>query len=99
MSKDPFKPIDTAPKDGAIIIARYKAWNSTAKPVQVEYQPVWWMPDSKGKNPRWKRYGTLDTTAFLDEWCTPAEFAAWAPAEHVQPPRKPEPVKETEYDL
>lgn len=95
MTNDPFKPMDSAPKDGSMIIARFKEWNQNNAPTL--YQPVWWMPDSKGKNPRWKRYGALDSTAFADAWCTPAEFAAWAPVEHVQPPRKPE--VEPEYDL
>lgn len=96
--KDPFKPLDSAPQDGSLIIARFKEWNQNGAPIQ--YQAVWWMPDSKGKNPRWKRFGSLDSTAFIDAWCTPAEFAAWAPVEHVQKPRAPEPeAEEVEYDL
>lgn len=94
------KPIDAAPKNGTLIIARFRQWNASRNPIDgsatsYEWQPVWWMPDSKGKNPRWKRYGTLDSPAFAEAWVTPEEFAELAEMEYVQPPRKPE----VEFDL
>lgn len=89
------KPMSEAPRDGTMIIARFREWNKPDG--AMTFQPVWWMPDSKGKNPRWKRYGTLDTTAFADVWVTPAEFAAHGEDDQPQARRAPEPEKD--YDL
>lgn len=93
--EDCLKPMKSAPRDGTMIIGRFREWNKPDG--AVSYQPVWWMPDSKGKNPRWKRYGTLDTTAFVDEWLTPAEFAECGEDDQPQPRRAPKP--EEDYDL
>lgn len=90
------KPIDQAPKDGSMVIARFREFNANGAPYM--WQPVWWMPDSKGKNPRWRRFGLLDSTAFADHFVTVAEFAAHGEMEYVQKPRPPEPETQ-EYDL
>lgn len=99
--EDIMRPIDEAPRDGSMIIARFQDWNQSRNPLDggktdISWQPVWWMPDSKGKNPRWKRYGTLDTSAFASHFVTPAEFAAHGEDDQPQPRRA---AVNEEYDL
>ena len=96
------RPMSEAPKDGTIVIARFRQWNASRNPMDgqatdFEWQPVWWMPDSKGRNPRWKRFGSLDSTAFADHFVTVAEFAAHGEDHQPQPRRAAEP--EEAYDL
>ena len=72
--KTGWKPIIDAPRDGSIIIARYREFN--AKDGKPAIQPVQWLCDYSGANWGWKKPWHMGTAAHADEWMTLDEFKA-----------------------
>lgn len=98
--KEAWKSMLDAPRDGTIIMARFKEYN--AKEGAERVHPVQYLCDEKGGDWRWRWPWRVGTTAFADGWMTLAELIAWqdkAPVEAAFEP-EPEPEEPTEdFDL
>ncbi len=70
--KTGWKPMTSAPRDGTIIIVKFRSFN--AKDGKQTVQPAQWLCDCDGVNWGWKKPWSMGTTAYADEWMTLAEF-------------------------
>lgn len=80
-----WKPLKSAPKDGTIVIGKYRQYND--KNGKFVIQAVQWFCDEAGASWGWKKPWHTNTTAYVEEWMTYAEF------------QKAQETKNVEFDL
>jgi len=66
------KPMESAPRDGTIILVVSREWNNPSAAFQV--QAAQWLCDNRGKDWRWRKPGSMGTTVHADTWFTISEF-------------------------
>lgn len=66
--------MESAPRDGTIIMVRFHGWDRPNEPEAVA--AAQWFCDNKGHNWGWKHPWCTGRVQFASEWMTFAEFLA-----------------------
>lgn len=90
-----WKSMDSAPRDGSIIMVKYFAYNSPSEALMIA--AAQWLPSSKGGAWRWCHPWTPDRVQFADAWMALEELLAACKAE--PPPERFQKTPVQDFDL
>lgn len=95
-----WKPMESAPRNGEILMVKSREWNHPGAALQV--QPGQWLCNSKGQDWRWRLPDRQGTTVYADGWMTFSEFRAAQQAagfDEKAPQAAPPPMTPSRPDL
>lgn len=70
--KTGWRDMESAPRDGTILIAKYR--HNNARDGKVAIHAVQWLPDESGANWTWRKPWHFGTMHYVDAWMTPEQF-------------------------